>query len=101
MELDPSMYAVFATFVVRPGSADAVADLLSKHIAATRGELGCVTAFANRDADDPQIFRMYEVFTDESTFQKHVESPHYAEYVAAGIRPLLSERVVARAHPLV
>lgn len=101
MELDSSMYAVFATYVVKEGAGDNVAALLRDHIAATRLEPGCVAAFANRDADNGSIFRMYEVYADDSSFKQHLDSPHYAQYVVGGIRPLLAERAVVMANPII
>ena len=101
MELDPSMYAVFATYVVKDGAGDDVAALLREHIAATRQEPGCVAAFANRDADNASVFRMYEVYADDSSFKQHLDSPHYARYVAGGIRPLLADRTVVTANPII
>ena len=49
-----------------------VEEHLAQHIALTRAERGCL-AFEVRQSDDPFVWRVEELFTDEDAFARHQE----------------------------
>jgi quinol monooxygenase YgiN len=87
------MINVIARYRVRPGSADQVAAVLARHVAATRREPGCVQFIAYRSATAPDEFVLYEQYLDEESFEAHRQTPHFREYVQGSIVPLLAERI--------
>jgi len=52
---------------------DVVRAELPTHIALTRDEPGCLTFDVTADPDDPTIFRVYEQFSDPTSFTAHQE----------------------------
>jgi quinol monooxygenase YgiN len=83
---------VIAEYRARPGRGDDVADILPRHVAATRAEPGCITFVAYRDADDPDHFVLYEQYVDEDALEAHRQSPHFTANVLGRIVPLLEIR---------
>src|SRR4051812_28490389 len=86
------MLTVVAHYTALPGTGDAIAEILSKHVPATRGEPGCVTFEAYRNRDDPDRFVLYEQYVDDEAFAAHRTTPHFKEYIEGGIVPRLQER---------
>jgi quinol monooxygenase YgiN len=74
------------------GNRDAVASLLSTHLALTRSEPGCLQFLVYRSADDRDVFALYERYVDEAAFQSHRESEHFRYNIVNGVVPLLTER---------
>lgn len=90
------MLTVVARYKTRPGAGDEVAAVLSRHVAATRREPGCLGFTVLRALEDRERFVLYERYEDEEAFRAHRSSPHFAELVENTIVPLLSEREFAR-----
>lgn len=86
------MLAIVARYRAQPGKGDDVAAVLRKHVAATRAEPGCVLFVANRSVEDPDRFVLHEQYDDEAAFEAHRESPHFRDYVAGQVVPMLEER---------
>jgi len=87
-------YSVLARYHARPAAGEQVAELLLKHISATRAEPGNLGFTVLRDPENPGNFVLFEQYVDEAAFRAHADSPHYQEFVAEGIRPLLDDRSV-------
>jgi quinol monooxygenase YgiN len=87
------MINVIAHYRERQGSADQVAAVLARHVAATRLESGCVQFIAYRSRTAPDEFVLYEQYQDEESFEFHRQTPHFREYVEGSIVPLLAERI--------
>lgn len=83
---------VIAEYLAHPGKGDEVARILPRHVAATRGEPGCITFVAHRDRENPDHFGLYEQYTDDQALEAHRKSPHFKTYVDEGIVPLLEVR---------
>jgi quinol monooxygenase YgiN len=100
IELDirrPSqVITLIAQYHAQPGAGDRVAEVLAKHVAATRSEPGCVTFIAYRSSEDPDRFVLYEQYVDEGSLDAHRLTPHFGRYIQDTIIPLLLERRVAR-----
>ena len=86
------MVTVVAQYRVKAGRGDAVADALRQHVGATRAEAGCLSFVAYRADDDPDRFLLYEQYVDESAFEEHRQTPHFARYIDGIVVPLLEER---------
>jgi quinol monooxygenase YgiN len=87
---------VIARYRAKPGMGDAVAAILARHTAPTRGEPGCLSFLVNRGIDDPDRFVLYEQYGDEAAFHAHRQTAHFRTNVEHGVAPLLAERVWER-----
>ncbi len=90
------MVTIVARYRARPGAGDAVAEILSKHVAATRGEEGCVQFDACRSREHTDEFVLYERYVDEAAFDSHRKTPHFVAYIEGRVIPLLAERTWQR-----
>jgi quinol monooxygenase YgiN len=86
------MLVVIAQYRAKPGRGDEVAEVLALHGPRSEAEPGCRSFTANRSQEDGDRFILYEQYDDEAAFQAHRESPHFAEYIAGRVVPLLDER---------
>jgi quinol monooxygenase YgiN len=85
-------YVVTAVWIAKPGQEDAVTDILRQLVPASRAEPGCRIYQPYRDAAEPQVFRLFEVYDDEAAFQAHFESEHFQRLVLGEAIPLLDGR---------
>ena len=86
------MLVVIAQYRAKPGKGDEVAAVLALHRPKTAAEPGCRAFLVNRSQEDGDRFVLYEQYDDEAAFQAHRESPHFQEYIAGRVVPLLDER---------
>lgn len=77
------MYVVAVTFEAKPEHADALRAALCRQAenSVTREE-GCHRFDVSVDLSSPTTFFLYEIYTDETAFQHHLASAHYAEFSA-------------------
>ena len=78
-----SVITVVATLVVREDAVDAVKAELLKMIAPTRQEEGCIEYRLHQDTSDPSVFLFFETWAGQAALERHKNSPHYRNYVAA------------------
>ena len=52
-------------------------------------EPGCKLYHANRSADNPDIFLLYEHYADQAALDAHRNTPHFKEIIEGLIVPLL------------
>lgn len=62
---------------VRAKYADEFRSLVGDFVDASRAEPGCVSFDWYRSADDPNLFVLIELFTDDDAGRAHVESDHF------------------------
>jgi quinol monooxygenase YgiN len=62
---------------------DLVKAELSKLIAPTRAEEGCLQYDLHQDNENPACFMFYENWESRDLWRAHMDSPHLAEYQAA------------------
>lgn len=86
------MVTVIATYRTTPEAADAVADLLARHTAASEREPGCRQFLAHRALDDPTRFFLYESYDSDEAFAAHRRSEHFRQNIEATLVPLLLHR---------
>jgi quinol monooxygenase YgiN len=63
---------------VRPGRrADFLTGISRNAVASVRDEPGCLRFDVAADAEDPDLFWVYEVFADHDALEAHRRAPHY------------------------
>ncbi|MDQ3611897.1 MAG: antibiotic biosynthesis monooxygenase [Actinomycetota bacterium] len=87
-------------WVAAPGCEERVAQIVRIMTRLTREELGCVAYQGHRSRDDAREFLLYEHYVDEAAFQAHVDSDHFARYVAGEAVGLLEGRERRQWDPL-
>jgi len=91
---------IFARFHAREGQADAVAAAIRAVAPPTRAESGCLGIGTYRSIQDPRLFHIHSVWTDEAAFDVHATLPHTVHFLAA-VQPLIDHPLdVSRAAPL-
>jgi quinol monooxygenase YgiN len=88
-----SSVSVVAKLVANEGAADLVKAELLKLIVPTRLEEGCIEYHLHQDNDDPSVFIFYENWESLACLERHLDSPHYGNYVAA-VEGCIVEKVV-------
>jgi quinol monooxygenase YgiN len=90
------LLTIIARYRAKPGSGDAVAEVLARHIVATRAEQGCVAFDVARSIENPDEFVLYEKYLDDAAFEVHRESPHFKANILGAVVPMLEERTWQR-----
>lgn len=88
-----SKITVVAKITAKSDSIEAVKVELLKMIGPTRKEEGCIEYRLHQDNDNPAIFIFYENWKNRDSFEQHMNTQHFKEYVAA-VGDLISEKVV-------
>lgn len=78
-----SKVTVVAEVIAKPGAKDKLLAELTKLIAPTRSEEGCIEYRLHRDAAKEGRFLFYENWRDQSCLDSHMASSHFKAYVAA------------------
>ena len=69
---------VVARIVARPESIDHVKSVLSRAVAPTRQEHGCIVYDLMQNTADSADFTFYEEWTDTAALDAHSKAPHIA-----------------------
>jgi quinol monooxygenase YgiN len=93
-------YAVFARYRCAPADAGTVRAALLAAQAGTREEPANLAYEVHAVEGEPGGFVLYEVYTGRAGFDAHTASPHFAEFIAGTVRPLLTDREVTFAEVL-
>lgn len=81
-----------ATWTAKPGEEDTVRDALEKLSPASRDEPGNLYYQAYQSPEEPNVFRIFEVYTDEDAFKKHGTYPHFEQWALGQAIPALETR---------
>ncbi|MEN8007866.1 MAG: putative quinol monooxygenase [Candidatus Krumholzibacteriota bacterium] len=73
---------IVARIKAKPGREDALATVLTKLIAPTRIEAGCLQYDMHRDLEDPGNFLFFENWETKEQWLAHMESPQLQAYKA-------------------
>ncbi len=96
------MVVLVAKYIVKAGHGDAVAAALKRMAPLVKGgEPGCTLYQANRAAENPDLFLLYERYTDQAALAAHRETPHFKEIIEGTILPLLERRERELYEPIV
>ena len=82
-----------ATWTAKEGEADTVRDALKHLSPASRTEEGNLYYQAYQSPEEPNVFRIFEVYTDEAAFKAHAEYDHFKQWALGQAIPALEERV--------
>lgn len=77
------MIIVAGTVRVNAAKLDEARGIMERMIAASRAEDGCIDYSYSVDVLDPGLVRVWEVWRDRETLQRHFQMPHLAEWRAA------------------
>jgi len=83
-------WALYAEFTALPGAEAEVAALVACLTDRVRAEAGCVIFAPHTLESNPRRWFVYEVYTDEGAFQRHISAPYGAIFNAA-LAPLIEE----------
>jgi quinol monooxygenase YgiN len=80
-DLPPGERPVLAVLRVLPGHETQFVAAVTTLTAAVRAEAGCLEFRSFRDAADPGVFYLYEIYTDTDAFRTHLTLPHVAQFL--------------------
>ncbi|MCX6502499.1 MAG: putative quinol monooxygenase [Microbacterium sp.] len=89
-----------ATWIAKPGEEETVRSALEKLSPASREEPGNIYYQAHQNPDEPNIFRIFEVYDDEEAFKKHATYPHFEQWALGQAIPALETRQRDFSHTL-
>ena len=81
-----------ATWIAKPGEEESVLEALRHLSPASREEPGNLYYQAYQDPEQPQVFRIFEIYTDDEAVAAHAEYPHFVEWAKGRAIPALEER---------
>ena len=85
-------FVVAALWKAQPGKAEIVAQVIETMTPLSRQEPGCLYYQAQRSLDDPNLFFLYEQYTDRAAYEAHMATPHFEEHVRGKAIPNLESR---------
>lgn len=86
----PGKVTVVARTKARPGCEGIVKRNLIALATITRGETGCINYDLHQSLDEPCLFLLYENWQSADHLDKHMQTPHFKEFVSKMV-DLLSE----------
>jgi autoinducer 2-degrading protein len=93
------MHMIIVRLEVKPDRVHDFLKLVSFNSSESRKEPGNLRFDVVRSVDNPNLFRLYEVYRDEAAVQAHQATPHYAkwraEIEALLVVPRLSEKFMS------
>lgn len=88
------MFAVVVTFRLHSGKIDAFHRLIHENAATSlRAEPGCHQFDVATDAARPNEVFLYEIYQDESAFEAHLKTSHFASFDAASADMIATKNV--------
>jgi quinol monooxygenase YgiN len=78
-----SIVTVVANLTVKADAIEAVKAELLKLIEPTRAEEGCIEYRLHQDNDNPALFTFYENWESMACLERHMNSEHFRNYIAA------------------
>jgi quinol monooxygenase YgiN len=79
-DLPPGERPMVAVVRAVPGHDDRLAAAITTLTAAVRHEPGCLEFRAFRDAANPGVFYLYEIYADIDAFRAHLSTDHVAHF---------------------
>jgi quinol monooxygenase YgiN len=81
-----------ATWIAKTGEEETVRSALEHLSPASRSEPGNLYYQAYQSPDEPNTFRIFEVYVDEDAFKAHGTSPHFEQWALGSAIPALETR---------
>lgn len=83
---------ISATWIAKPGEEETIIECLRNLAAGTRTEPGNLLYHVYQNPEEPQIFRLFEVYIDQDAVTAHGETEHFKTWVTERAAPSLVER---------
>jgi quinol monooxygenase YgiN len=64
----------------KPGIENQLYEALQQVVQPSRNDSGCIKYQLHKSVDEEGVFVFYEVWRDEESLKKHIESDHYKVY---------------------
>lgn len=77
-----AMLGVFAKVTVKPNEVERFLHHLEADASGSLEESGCVRFDVLRDAANPNVFYLYEVYRDRDAYAVHQEAPYFKAFFA-------------------
>ena len=90
-----SKLTVVAKVVAKQEAVDTVQTELRKLIDPTRHEEGCIEYKLHQDNDNPAVFVFYETWESRASLERHMNTEHFKNYVAA-VTSMIEEKTVLK-----
>jgi quinol monooxygenase YgiN len=84
-------YVVCAKWTAKEGQEGRLAEICGEMTDPSRAEPGNVYYQANRSADNPRLFFLYEQYEDEAGYEAHMASEHFTRLVKEEAIPNILE----------
>jgi quinol monooxygenase YgiN len=84
-------YVVSAKWRAKEGKQERLLELIREITPPSRAEAGNLFYQAQRSAEDPRLFYLYEQYVDEAGYQAHMDSEHFTRLVKEEAIPELLE----------
>ncbi len=81
-----------ATWIAKPGEEETVRSALEQLSPASREEPGNIYYQAYQSPEEPNVFRIFEVYADEDAFKAHATYPHFEQWALGQAIPALETR---------
>ena len=81
-----------ATWIAKPGEEDTVLEALTHLAPASREEPGNLYYQAYQSPEEPNIFRIFEIYVDQDAVTAHTQYDHFVTWAAGQAIPALEER---------
>jgi len=94
------MFALAAKYGIHPGYEDQAVELFTAFTKQTQLEPGNILYIVHRSSTNPQLFLIYELYTDKAAFDAHCRYPHFTHYVTQGLQRICKERHSEEYYPL-
>jgi len=84
-------YVVCAKWRAKEGKADRLLEVIEEMTPPSRAEPGNVYYQAQRSAENPRLFFLYEQYADEAGYEAHMASEHFTRLVKEEAIPNILE----------
>jgi quinol monooxygenase YgiN len=84
-------YVVCAKWTAKEGQEGRLAEICEEMTEPSRAEPGNVYYQANRSAENPRLFFLYEQYVDEGGYEAHMASEHFTRLVKEEAIPNILE----------
>jgi quinol monooxygenase YgiN len=81
-----------ATWIAKPGEEETVREALEHLSPASREEPGNLYYQAYQSPEEPNVFRIFEIYADDAAVKAHTEYEHFQTWAAGQAIPALEER---------
>ena len=90
-------FVILVEFHLKPGTGAQFKDLVLENAAASvRDEPGCRRFDVLLDRDgSPDRVTLYEIYDDETAFEAHLKTPHFAKFTAA-VADIVEDQVLRK-----